>query len=261
MEDVSRPLRLASMSWGEKYRAGLRFGVGNSIGMNALLYYIQRIIDFQNRLSCKEDYPLLSLKEISFLDAGCGPGRDLFSRDRETGLLTAAFKYAVGVDPEVDSTVLYTDQNIRRLMQSGEISVYIGNLLSMLTPRANDLFDAALMNRVVHLMDQAERDKNFSKLFEVVRGGGIVSVAARSPQDFKPDTMRRVKNGRGEVVFRNGDRKGEKMWLLTADQLGDELLRAGFKVVETYEGREPENNRNPDVTTHCAGVIAVKPPS
>lgn len=226
--------------WRWQYEHGLNFGDMPNEGVLILIEEMER---------CG-----VAIEQAHVLDIGSGPN------DRNTRLFTGYPQARiVAVDPAVDLTVIRTlYPNYAKLIYNGKVLSVSSPFLAL--PELRQSFNVAMLVRGPHLFTKDMRKLTFTKVHDHLGRGALFLVVSRSPEDFNGDLMVWTGNRRepGEVEYIDGNRKGQKIRLLTRAQMSSELKGVGFRVVRTFSGCERENSLSERITCFD-GVIAMKP--
>jgi SAM-dependent methyltransferase len=169
-------------------------------------------------------------QQIKIIEPGCGYGRD-----------TAAFAKAgfdvLAIDIARNGLVL-AQQDYRKMSVPGRVRFLHGTITTALAA-TDGQFDGLSCHRTIHLGSR-ESVLNFARCAaKLVRPGGFISIGARSPKDFDPETMSWVKGRVGQTA-RYSDPSRNRHLLTFLDEPYLRLCVEPHFSVEFSEGIEPE---------------------
>jgi SAM-dependent methyltransferase len=180
-------------------------------------------------------------RRIEIAEIGCGYGRDAFAFAKEGfevlaldvsrhGLLLANRDY----------------RNASRIRFPGSIRFLHGTVVTLAAAIVGKL-DGLSSHRTLHLMQREEVLEFARWAAALVRPGGFISIGARSPRDFNPQTMEWIEGREGQTArYKDPSRHGQ---LLTF--VDEPLLRLTLEphfTVQISEGIEHERCGNGAVT-------------
>jgi SAM-dependent methyltransferase len=177
-------------------------------------------------------------KRILIADLGCGYGRDAveFAKAGFDVLAIDIARYGL----------LLAKQDYEKMPLPGRIRFLHGTIRTLPTAGIGEL-DGISCHRTLHLMNTESVLKFARCAAELVRSGGFISIGARSPKDFDPETMDWVDGREGQTArYRDPSRNGHLITFLDQPLL-DYCFGQYFRL-RFCEGLEQERADNAAAT-------------